>query len=295
MTGVGTSGPVVAQNCDYLPCGGRLGATTANRDSTFCPGTYPSAATDPSMKFTGKERDAETGLDYFGARYFSSAQGRWTSPDWSAVPQPVPYAKLENPQSLNLYQYVLNNPLSQKDDDGHEIIYADGLKNTQLVRDTVTAILANPNTSSYLSGYVGSNAPNLTIQSGDLGPPTVQVLPNGQTLTTTVQGNTAPDIQTTTMTNNGVKTSETTLTGATITIDNNTSKGDTPGVMIHESVHAGEAQQNPAGFTADAKAERGQPHDSRPQEQRANAVRHANEKDINKVVKQIEKDRKKDQ
>ena len=36
--------------------------------------------------FTSKERDAETGLDYFGARYFSSAQGRFTSPDWSAVP-----------------------------------------------------------------------------------------------------------------------------------------------------------------------------------------------------------------
>ena len=95
--------------------------------------------------------------------------------------------------------------------------------------------------------------------------------------------------------NNGVKTSETTLTGATITIDNNTSKSDTPGVMIHESVHAGEAQANPAKFAADAKAEAGLPHDSRPQEQRANAVRAANEKQIKQQVKQIEKDRKKDQ
>jgi hypothetical protein len=34
------------------------------------------------MKFTGKERDAESGLDYFGARYMSSAQGRFTTPDW---------------------------------------------------------------------------------------------------------------------------------------------------------------------------------------------------------------------
>lgn len=249
-----------------------------------------------AYRFTGKERDAESGLDYFGARYYASSMGRWMSPDWAANPEAVPYSKLDNPQSLNLYQYVLNNPLSQKDDDGHEIIYADGLKNSQLVRDSVIAILANPNTSSYLSGYVGPNAPNLTIQSGDLGPPTVTTLPNGQTLTTTVQGNTAPDIQTSTMTdNNGVKTSETTLTGATITIDNNTSKGDTPGVMIHESVHAGEAQANPAKFSADAKAERGQPHDSRPQEQRANGVRAANEKQIKQQIKQIEKDRKKDQ
>ncbi len=108
--------------------------------------------------FTSKERDAETGLDYFGARYFSSAQGRFTTPDWSAKPQPVPYANLTNPQSLNLYGYVLNNPLSQRDDD-HEIVYADGLKNSRLVRGTVTAILANPNTGTYLSGYVGKDAP----------------------------------------------------------------------------------------------------------------------------------------
>jgi RHS repeat-associated protein len=68
---------------------------------------------------TGKERDAETQLDYFGARYFSSAQGRWTTPDWSALPQPVPYAALGDPQTLNLYSYVRNNPLSRIDPDGH--------------------------------------------------------------------------------------------------------------------------------------------------------------------------------
>jgi RHS repeat-associated protein len=60
-----------------------------------------------------------TGLDYFGARYFSGAQGRFTSPDWSAKPTPVPYADLHEPQSLNLYAYVRNNPLSNRDPDGH--------------------------------------------------------------------------------------------------------------------------------------------------------------------------------
>jgi RHS repeat-associated protein len=70
---------------------------------------------------TGKERDPETGLDYFGARYMSAAQGRWTSPDWSSKPEPVPYATLDNPQSLNLYSYVLNNPLVNRDLDGHII------------------------------------------------------------------------------------------------------------------------------------------------------------------------------
>ncbi len=70
-------------------------------------------------KYTGKERDAESGLDYFGARYYGSALGRWTSPDWSAKPEPVPYADLGNPQSLNQYSYVLNNPLGRADADGH--------------------------------------------------------------------------------------------------------------------------------------------------------------------------------
>jgi RHS repeat-associated protein len=80
---------------------------------------YPAAADVAAQKFTGKERDAETGLDYFDARYFSSAQGRFTSPDWSGVPQPVPYANLGDPQTLDLYAYVRNNPLGQADADGH--------------------------------------------------------------------------------------------------------------------------------------------------------------------------------
>ena len=70
-------------------------------------------------RYTGKERDAESGLDYFGARYYASNMGRWMSPDWADKPEAVPYSSLENPQSLNLYGYVLNNPLSQVDADGH--------------------------------------------------------------------------------------------------------------------------------------------------------------------------------
>jgi RHS repeat-associated protein len=72
-----------------------------------------------AAKFTGKERDAESGLDNFGARYYTSAMGRYFSPDWSETPQPVPYAEFGNPQTLNLYQYVGNNPITTFDADGH--------------------------------------------------------------------------------------------------------------------------------------------------------------------------------
>jgi RHS repeat-associated protein len=77
------------------------------------------AATSTAYRFTGKERDQESGNDYFGARYYASTMGRFLSPDWSARMEPVPYAKLDNPQSLNLYAYVGNNPLSRTDPDGH--------------------------------------------------------------------------------------------------------------------------------------------------------------------------------
>jgi RHS repeat-associated protein len=69
--------------------------------------------------FTGKERDSESGNDYFGARYYSSNDARFMSPDWSAKVEPVPYAKLGDPQSLNLYSYMRDNPLGGADADGH--------------------------------------------------------------------------------------------------------------------------------------------------------------------------------
>jgi len=71
-------------------------------------------------RFTGKERDTESGNDYFGARYYASSMGRWMSPDWAAKASPVPYATFDDPQSLNLYQYARNNPLKNRDADGHD-------------------------------------------------------------------------------------------------------------------------------------------------------------------------------
>ena len=105
---------------DYLPFGRMLSAGDNGRSGCFPANPDVSYNSSLPQKFTGKERD-ETGLDYFGARYYSGAQGRFITPDWSSNPEPLPYARLDNPQTLNLYAYVLNNPLSGIDPDGHKI------------------------------------------------------------------------------------------------------------------------------------------------------------------------------
>jgi RHS repeat-associated protein len=91
-------------DADYYPFGGER-MITDNCDSAY--------------KFTGKERDSESGLDSFGARYYGSSIGRFMSPDWDEAPSPIPYVRLDDPQTLNLYAYVGNNPLSKNDPTGH--------------------------------------------------------------------------------------------------------------------------------------------------------------------------------
>lgn len=85
------------------------------------PDQYAPATADDAtpLHFTGKERDAESGNDYFGARYYAATIGRFMSPDWSSEPEPVPYAELSDPQTLNLYSYGRDNPLTMVDPDGH--------------------------------------------------------------------------------------------------------------------------------------------------------------------------------
>ncbi|MGH9931724.1 MAG: RHS repeat-associated core domain-containing protein [Pyrinomonadaceae bacterium] len=65
---------------------------------------------------TQKERDIETGLDYFGYRYYGSPLGRWTSVD----PLIDFKRNIVEPQAWNQYQYCVNNPLNRTDPDGQQ-------------------------------------------------------------------------------------------------------------------------------------------------------------------------------
>lgn len=74
---------------------------------------------------TGKERDAESGLDYFGARYYGSNMGRFMSPD----PAGPWAADVSDPQSWNFYAYARNNPLINTDPDGYDCVYLNNAGN----------------------------------------------------------------------------------------------------------------------------------------------------------------------
>jgi RHS repeat-associated protein len=97
---------VMEQTCASLPFGDGLNCSGSTQFPT-------------EHHCTGKERDSESGLDNFGARYYGSNMGRFMSPDYSDG-DPVPFADYSNPQTLNLYSYVQNNPLTNTDADGHE-------------------------------------------------------------------------------------------------------------------------------------------------------------------------------
>jgi RHS repeat-associated protein len=105
-------------------------------------------------RYTGKERDTESGLDNFGARYYGSTMGRFMSPDDGSDQSPG------DPQSWNLYSYVRNNPLSNTDPDGHDCINTSNLGSDGTVTVTSgTSCASDPGKyGTYVNGTVDTNS-----------------------------------------------------------------------------------------------------------------------------------------
>lgn len=97
------TGTACEQDIDYYPYGGQ--------ENDYCPNVAQ------HYKFTGKERDTESGLDDFGARHYSGGLGRFmqTDPIW------VKADRMLDPQRLNLYAYGRNNPLKFADPTGMDL------------------------------------------------------------------------------------------------------------------------------------------------------------------------------
>jgi RHS repeat-associated protein len=146
----------VADSLDYLPFGEQIAGGTGT-----------------THKFTGKERDSESNLDNFAARYDSWSVGRFMSPD----PENAG-ANSTNPQSWNMYSYVLNNPLIFTDPTGEECVWDDGSFDAQDDAKTgsVTSCQAAGGTWIELGqngGWSGQANPSLQklvtqIQSGQI-------------------------------------------------------------------------------------------------------------------------------
>jgi RHS repeat-associated protein len=102
---------------DYLPFGEELQPGIGGRAVAMKYG----AADGVKQRFTSKQRDVESGLDYFGSRYYASSQGRFTGVD-----PLMSSAELGMPQTWNRYAYVLNNPLVIVDPNGEGWVWIDG-------------------------------------------------------------------------------------------------------------------------------------------------------------------------
>lgn len=111
------SGAIVERH-DYLPFGEECTTGTCAQ--------YSGLVAGGPRRFAGKERDPETGLDYFGGRYFTARFARFSSVDpvstWSE--------NLADPLRWNRYAYARNNPLRYTDPDGRTIVdYFNGVAN----------------------------------------------------------------------------------------------------------------------------------------------------------------------
>ena len=141
----------VIERHDYLPFGEECltGPCASN----------PGVGAGQPRKFTGKERDQETGLDYFGARYYGSKIGRFTTVD----PYLDQSAALLDPQQWNRYSYAHNNPVKFVDPDGrHPIIIGLAL--------AAAFVLNNPTNTNVTQGPTHDTiVPNSVIVAGGYG------------------------------------------------------------------------------------------------------------------------------
>ncbi|MBL7994993.1 RHS repeat-associated core domain-containing protein [bacterium] len=120
-----------------------------------------STVNEPKEQFTGKERDSESGLDYFGARYYNSEIGRWLATDPMGIKYP----------DLSPYVYAVNNPLRVIDIDGRDVIV---LSAPSGARDKghMAVLIGNDNNGWYLYSKNGTYGSSGTSGASDKNPQT---------------------------------------------------------------------------------------------------------------------------
>jgi len=113
----------------------------------------------PNLKYSGKEREEQTGLDYFGARYYDHTSYRFISPD----PVRNRDEAIGNPQLWNLYAFCRNNPVTYLDPDGREVQIMDEVS-FRNVRNSIQDRTARSSIDKDPKGFIKKNLIN-SIQS----------------------------------------------------------------------------------------------------------------------------------
>jgi RHS repeat-associated protein len=142
---------------DYLPFGEELGLLGGR---TLVMGYSQNDGL--RQQFAGKEKDMESGLHYFQARYFSSAQGRFASVD----PISIKIDRILDPQQINLYHYARNNPLRWIDPTGEDIVENIDPKYREDYEKWKKAFLATKSGRAQWEKYANDKNFTLTITFG---------------------------------------------------------------------------------------------------------------------------------
>jgi RHS repeat-associated protein len=130
----------IQNESDYYPYGGEIVVSSGDSNR---------------YKFTGKERDSESGLDNFGKRYYASSMGRFSSTD------PGPYV-WHDPQTLNRYAYTRNNPLKYVDPTGMYFVVAAEMQ--AQVKQYISTMLRSPQGAAMIRAISANPKPNFFSQ-----------------------------------------------------------------------------------------------------------------------------------
>ena len=145
---VGTMSPHPLTESDYYPYGGEIPIWTGDSNH---------------YKYTGKERDSESGWDNFDARHYGSSLGRFMSPDPSGLLAQKPIY----PQSWNLYAYALNNPLIFVDPTGLDCVYANDAGNgVESIDHNSNSGECGDNGGTWAPGYADENWAHFNENTG---------------------------------------------------------------------------------------------------------------------------------
>jgi RHS repeat-associated protein len=143
------------------------------------------ASHENDKRFVGKEKDEETGLNYFGARYLSAKTGRFLAPDPVRAVEgssgQVNQSMLANPQRISVYGYGLNNPYKFLDPDGRDIALVAGAPQGKNIFGHVGAGVTNKGTySSGTKEALGSSFSSYLKDQSTYRDSTVYVFPTTQ-------------------------------------------------------------------------------------------------------------------